>query len=54
MSSQDVVTYTFELKDLSYSDLYIVYKEMLEFLTLMKKNMDNAAVIKEENGEAEQ
>ena len=51
MSNQDVVTYTFELKDLSYSDLYIVYKEMIDFIALMKKNYDTAEVVKEENSE---
>ena len=52
MSSQDTVTYTFELKDLSYSDLYEIYIEMNDFITLMKKNRDSAEVIKDEKEES--
>ena len=52
MSRQDEVTYTFELKDLSYSDLYMVYKEMVDFVAYIKKNMETATVIKEENEES--
>lgn len=52
MSSQDSVTYTFELKDLSYLDLYTVYKEMTEFITFLQKSKDSAEVIKEEKEES--
>jgi len=52
MSSQDSVTYTFELKDLSYSDLYTVYKDMIDFMTFLKKSKDSAEVIKEDKEES--
>lgn len=49
MSNSEVVTYTFELKDLNYNDLYTTYTEMVDFLNFLTKNMESAEVVKEEN-----
>lgn len=48
MNNKGTVTYTFELKDLSYSDLFEVYKEMIDFVAFLTKSRDSAEVIKEE------
>ena len=48
MNEKGDVTYTFELKDLSYKELFDVYKSIDEFVTFLIKSRDNAEVVKEE------
>ena len=46
--------YTFELKDLSYEELIAVYKDMLAFIDFLKKELDNAVLVKDkESGKGE-
>lgn len=47
MDEKGKVTYTFELKDLSYSDLYAVYIEMVNFLKYLNVEKNNAQVVKD-------
>lgn len=42
--------YTFELKDLTYKDLYDTYLEMMDFVSFLIKAKDSAEVVKDENG----
>ena len=48
MDNKGKVTYKFELKDLTYLELYEVYKEMIEFVSFLTKTRDTAEVVKEE------
>ena len=51
MDEKGTVTYTFELKDLSYADLFDVYQEMRDFVAFLLKEKENAQVVTDE-GEA--
>ncbi len=51
MDNEGTVSYTFELKDLSYNDLFEVYKSMTEFVLFLKKSKDGAEVVKDEEKE---
>ena len=48
MDNKGKVTYKFELKDLTYLELYEVYKEMIEFVSFLTKTRDTEEVVKEE------
>lgn len=48
MNEKGDMTYTFELKDLSYKELFAVYRSMDEFVSFLIKSRDNAEVVKDE------
>ncbi len=48
MNEKGEMTYTFELKDLSYKELFDVYKSLDEFISFLIKSRDNAEVVKDE------
>lgn len=48
MNEKGDMTYTFELKDLSYKELFDVYRSMDEFVSFLIKSRDNAEVVKDE------
>ena len=48
MNEKGDMTYTFELKDLSYKELFDVYRSMDEFVSFLIKSTDNAEVVKDE------
>ena len=48
MDEKGDMTYTFELKDLSYKELFDVYRSMDEFVSFLIKSRDNAEVVKDE------
>ncbi len=54
MNEKGDMTYTFELKDLSYKELFDVYKSMDEFVSFLIKSRDNAEVVKDEEDTKEE
>lgn len=46
-------SYTFELKDLNYNDLYSVYNSMNDFIIFLTKARDSVELVKEEKEESE-
>ena len=54
MNEKGDVTYTFELKDLSYKELFAVYRSMDEFVSFLIKSRDNAEVVKDEEDTKEE
>lgn len=54
MNEKGDMTYTFELKDLSYKELFAVYKTIDEFVSFLIKSRDNAEVVKEEEDTKEE
>lgn len=54
MSENGDTTYSFELKDLSYRELYDVYSLMCEFISFLTKSRDNAEVIPDEEEEGKE
>ena len=54
MNEKGDMTYTFELKDLSYKELFAVYRSMDEFVSFLIKSRDNAEVVKDEEDTKEE
>lgn len=54
MNEKGDMTYTFELKDLSYKELFDVYRSMDEFVSFLIKSRDNAEVVKDEEDTKEE
>lgn len=54
MNEKGNMTYTFELKDLSYKELFDVYRSMDEFVSFLIKSRDNAEVVKDEEDTKEE
>lgn len=54
MNEKGDMTYTFELKDLSYKELFAVYRSMDEFISFLIKSRDNAEVVKDEEDTKEE
>ena len=51
MNEKGDTTYSFELKDLSYKELFEVYSMMDEFITFLTKSRENAEVVPDEEEE---
>lgn len=54
MNEKGDTTYSFELKDLSYKELFEVYKSMGEFISFLTKSRDNAEVVADEEEEGKE
>ena len=54
MDEKGEITYSFELKDLSYKELCDVYKSMSSFITFLRKSKDDAEVVSDNEEKEEE